>query len=53
MNEAFTYPDNWQRRVDFYGEKWESYKEKYPDRYPAKSTVRRWVRECNEKLKEE
>lgn len=45
-----TYPGNWQARVEFYGAKYEAYKQRSPDRWPTKRTIRRWVGECNETI---
>ena len=44
------YPDNWHFRIDFYGLKWESYRAQYPNRWPTRETVRRWVKECHETI---
>ena len=41
---------NWQKRVEFYGKKWQDYKAKFPDRVPLRATIRRWTKECNEML---
>lgn len=41
---------NWQKRVEFYGKKWEDYMTKFPDRFPSQVTIRRWTKECNEML---
>lgn len=46
MNQ--TERQQWQARIEFYGKKWEDYKAKFPNRYPSRSTVQRWVREFKE-----
>ncbi len=40
---------NWQARVEFYGKKWQNYKDKFANRYPSRSTVQRWRREFERK----
>lgn len=47
---SFIYPDIWQYRVEFYSDKYEAYKKRYPNRYPTQATVRQWATECNEAI---
>lgn len=42
--------EQWQKRVNFYGLKLETYKAHYPNRTPSRSTCRRWAQECKEML---
>ncbi len=39
----------WQTRVEFYGKKWQGYKDKFANRYPSRSTVQRWKKEFERK----
>jgi len=43
MNQ--TERQRWQERIEFYGKKIDQYKARHPDRWPSKSTIRRWDNE--------
>ena len=39
-----------QTRISFYKEKYAAYEARHPGHQPSDSTVRRWVKECNQHL---
>jgi len=43
----------YQFRIDFYKAKMVRYKRRYLGRLPSRSTFRRWVRECNRRLRQQ
>lgn len=44
---------DYQFRIDFYKAKRMRYSKRYPARLPSRSTFRRWVRECNRRLRQQ